>query len=162
MAGVVLADHRFLVWQVTRNARSLLHAPLRFFDAEHCYPTRGSLALADPLLTMGLLATVPHALGGDPLLTYNAVVFALPVLSALAMFLLVREWTASAAAGAVAGLLYGFHPARLSNPIHPHIYDTTWVVFAAWFATAPARRTPYLRTSHTASGAATSPAVRTA
>jgi uncharacterized membrane protein YeaQ/YmgE (transglycosylase-associated protein family) len=135
MAGVVGYDHRFLAWQVTRNARALARAPWRFFEAEHCHPLPHSLALADPLLAMGALAIVPRALGADPIATYNAVVFALPVLAAFAMFLLVREWTASAVAGAVAGVLYGFHPARLANPVHPHLYDTTWVVFAAWFAT---------------------------
>ncbi len=49
------------------------------------------------------------------------------------MYWLVSDWTGVPAAGIVAGLLYGFHRIELTNVVHPHIYDTTWTVFALGF-----------------------------
>jgi hypothetical protein len=133
-AGTIASDHRVVVWEAFRNARALVRSPGRFFDAEHCFPTRRSLALGEPMLAMGVLAIPAFLLGAEPVPAYNAVFLALPLLAALAMFLLVRDWTGSAAAAALAGLVYGFHPARLWDPVHPYVYDTSWSVLALFFA----------------------------
>jgi hypothetical protein len=57
----------------------------------------------------------------------------LPILSALAMFWLVRRWTGSDAAGIVAGVVYAFHVVKISNIAHPYAADTAWTVFAVVF-----------------------------
>ncbi len=133
MGPIVRADQRFVVWGVSRNARALLHHPQRLFDAEQCYPAENSLALGEPLLSMGLLGTLPWALTGEPIFTYNAVLALMSVLAALAMFALVRDWTGQSSAGLVAAILYAFHPIALRDVIHPYSSDTTWVVFALFF-----------------------------
>lgn len=51
------------------------------------------------------------------------------------MHLLVRAWTGSAAAGLVAGIVYGLHPAKISDVAHPYVTDTAWTVLAMYFAT---------------------------
>ena len=51
------------------------------------------------------------------------------------MFLLVREWTASPPAGIVAALLYAFHALKIGDVVHVIIWDTSWTVFALYFAT---------------------------
>jgi hypothetical protein len=129
----IASDHRVVVFEVYRNARALLRSPARFFDAEHCYPTPRSLALGEPMLAMGVLAIPGFALGAGPVLAYNTAWLALPLVAALAMFLLVRDWTGSAAAATLAGLLFGFHPARLFDPVHPYAYDSGWGVLAVFF-----------------------------
>jgi hypothetical protein len=133
-AGTIASDHQLVVWEVFRNARALLRSPGRFFDAEQCFPTPRSLALGEPMLAMGVLAIPAWLLGADPVAAYNTAFLALPLLAALAMFLLVREWTGSAAAATLAGLLFGFHPARLWDPVHPYAYDSSWSIFAILFA----------------------------
>jgi hypothetical protein len=133
VAGIA-SDHRAVVWEVFRNARALLRSPHRFFEAEYCYPAPHSLALGEPMVAMGVLAIPAFLLGAEPVLAYNTVFLALPLIAALAMFLLVRDWTGSAAAATLAGLLYGFHPARLGDPVHPYVYDTSWGVLAVFFA----------------------------
>jgi hypothetical protein len=50
------------------------------------------------------------------------------------MYLLVASWTGVPAAGVVAGLLFAFHPIRLSAIIHPSVWDASWTVFGMWFA----------------------------
>jgi hypothetical protein len=133
-AGTITSDHQLVVWEVFRNARALLRSPGRFFEAEQCFPTRRSLALGDPMLAMSVLAIPAWLLGAEPVAAYNTAFLALPLLAALAMFLLVREWTGSAAAATLAGLLFGFHPARHWDPVHPFAYDSSWSVFAILFA----------------------------
>ncbi len=127
-------DHRFTVWLVARNAYTLLHRPGALFDAEPCYPAENALAFGEPAITLGLLGAPAWLLSGDPVVTYNAVVLAFLLIAPFAMFLLVRDWSGSAAAGIAAGLLYGFHEIRALDVIHLYIYDSAWTVLALLFA----------------------------
>lgn len=133
--GVQAADLRFVVWLVARNAYTLLNRPGRLFDAEPCHPAERALTLGEPGLTLGLLATPAWALSGDPLSSFHFALFATIWLAAYAMYLLVRAWTGNPVAGLVAGLLYGFHPVKTGNVVHPYIPDTAWTVLALFFAT---------------------------
>jgi hypothetical protein len=128
------ADATFAAWLVGRNARTLLEAPLRLFDTEHCAPARRTMTLGEPMITMGLLGVPFLALTGDPVLTYNLVLVAQWLIGAMAMYALIVAWTREPAAGIVAGLLYTFHPAHASDITHPFIYDTAWTVLALLFA----------------------------
>jgi hypothetical protein len=133
MTGLSRHDQRLVVWQVARNARVLRTDPAAFFHAELCYPQPRSLARGEPMFTLGLLAIPAELLGGDPVLAYNFVLFALPLIAGLAVFALVRAWTGSAPAALVAGLLYAFHPGRLADAVHPYMYDSSWTVLAMLF-----------------------------
>ena len=127
-------DAVFQCWLVARNAQTWSRAPHRMIDAPHCAPYDNSLTFGIPMLTLGILGVPVERLTGDPVLTYNSAIALMLLLAALAMFLLVREWTGSPAAGIVAGLLYAFHTTRLSGIHYPSVWDTTWTVFALWFA----------------------------
>jgi hypothetical protein len=130
--GLAMNDLRFVVWLVGRNARTLLTRPTAIFDAEQCYPARNSLALGEPGIAQGVVATAGYLATRDPIATYDLLLFALPLISALAMFLLVRDWSGSPAAGIVAGLLYGFHRIKTWEVVHPYVWDTAWTVLALW------------------------------
>lgn len=132
---MALGDLRFVIWLVSRNARTLLHDPARLFDAETCHPSERALALGEPGIALGVLGVPFQAAFGDPVLTFNCVLLALLLISAFAAYLLVCEWTGEPAAGIFAGLLYGLHPARMGNPVHPYLWDTGWTVLAMFFAT---------------------------
>jgi hypothetical protein len=133
-APVLRSDHEFVVWQTSRNARALREDLAGFFDAGHCFPARRTLALGEPMLTLGLLALPAEALGAGPIRVYNLVLLGAALLAAAAAFALVRSWTGCVPAALVAGLLYAFHAARTRDPVHPYVYDTTWAVLAILFA----------------------------
>jgi hypothetical protein len=131
---LVAQDHFFVVWMVQRNARALLRAPSDFFEAEPCFPAKRSVALGEPLLTMGLLALPLQRLTGGPVATWNATLGLMLVLAGCGMFALVARLSGSYPAGIAAGLLYALHPVRLADPVHPYAYDTAWTVWALFFA----------------------------
>ncbi len=128
-------DLRFVVWLIARNAWTLTHAPGSLFDAEPCAPAENALAFGEPGIGLGFLAAPLSLLLGDPVATFNATLLVMTLLSALALFLLIREWTASAPAGIAAGVLYAFHVLKIGDVVHVIIWDTAWTAFALYFAT---------------------------
>lgn len=125
-------DQRFVIWVIARNARTWLRAPQQLYDAELCHPEPQSLALSEPVYTLGLLSTPIWAISGDPLVTYNALLFMLPLLSALVMFGLVRSWTGGWTAALVAALLYAFHIMKIGDTVHLYYTDTVWLLVALY------------------------------
>jgi len=128
-------DVIFEAFLTARNAHAIVTAPHQLFDTPHCAPAVKTLTLGVPMITMGLLAVPVALFTENPALAYNFATFVLLILSALAMYLLVREWTGVAAAGVVAGLLYAFNPIRVGiNITHPSVWDSAWLVFALYFS----------------------------
>jgi hypothetical protein len=127
-------ETHFVAWQVARNARTLLTRPADLFDTEQCHPTRKMLALGEPMIALGVVGMPFAMLLHDPLVIYNLVLVCVIFLSAMAMYLLVKEWTGLPAAGLVAGLLYAFHPDKIGDINHYYIHDTLWTVLALLFA----------------------------
>jgi hypothetical protein len=123
-------DQLFVAWQVARNARTLVNDPLALYDSEQCFPTENLLAYGEPMITLGILGIPAHLVSGDPLLTFNFALLLMTFISALGMYLLVREWSGLPAAGVVAGILYAFAPVKLENVTHPYVNDTVWTVLA--------------------------------
>lgn len=124
------SDLNFVVALTARNAATLARHPGRFFALEQCYPAHDALAFGELLLTPGLLGVPAWLASRDPLVTFNTVIVALPLIAAFAMAWLVRQWTGSAAAGLVAGLLYAFHPIRIGDTVHFYAWDMAWTVLA--------------------------------
>jgi len=120
-------------WIVGRNAHTLARRPHRLFDTEHCAPWEKTLTLGIPMITMGVIAVPVSVVTSDPILSYNVALVELTLIAAVAMFLLVTGWTGLPAAGIAAGLLYAFHPIRLSLIHHPSVWDTSWTVLALFF-----------------------------
>ncbi|MFQ5416948.1 MAG: hypothetical protein ACE5FL_07870 [Myxococcota bacterium] len=132
---MAIGDVMIEAWLVTRNARTLARSPRRLFDAEFCAPMENSLTLGIPMITMGLLAVPVRFVSSHPAVVYNTAMVLVYLLSAMAMYLLVREWTGIPAAGIAAGLLYAFNPIRTGPiSIHPSVWDASWFVFALLFA----------------------------
>ena len=70
------------------------------------------------MTVQGLMGAPVFWLGGSPLLAYNLLVMAGLALSAWAMWLLLKRWTGSSAAGAVAGSLLAFNAHTLTRLPH--------------------------------------------
>lgn len=128
------ADAILAAWLVTRNAHTLTTRPGRLFETEHCAPAPTALAFGEPMITLGALAIPGSRLTTSPVTTYNIALLALYFLSALAMYLLIADWTGSAGAAIAAALLYAFNAERIADLAHSFIYDTTWIVLAMYFA----------------------------
>lgn len=128
------SDQDFVAWGVARNARTLVTNPRALFQANQCYPVDDAMTFGEHMFGEGLLGVVPYLLTGDPLFTYNAVVILTYWIAALAMYALVRYWTASAGAAFVAGLVFAFHPARFMDPVHLYAEGNHWTPLALLFA----------------------------
>jgi hypothetical protein len=86
------------------------------------------------LISLALVGVPAYLLTGDPVATFNAVVLLKVLLGALAMWLLIFDWTRSSAAGVVAGLLYAFHATQIERPYHLLTSDNAWMLLGLFFA----------------------------
>jgi hypothetical protein len=127
-------DLRFVVWLLSRNARTLVTHPTEIFQAEQCHPVVDGLALGESAISQGVIGIPGYLLSRDPIATYNFIWILLPLLSASVMYWVVKSWTASPPAAIAAGVLFAFHPLKVHDPVHFYIYDTTWMVLGLFFA----------------------------
>jgi hypothetical protein len=85
------------------HGHSVLYSPWLF------HPTGINLLNDTSVLALGMMMT-PLTLAVGPVASMNAALTLAPVLSALAMFVLLRRWVSWAPAAFVGGLVYGFSP----------------------------------------------------
>jgi hypothetical protein len=84
-------DTLFNMWRLSWIAEAVTTHPSRLFDPPIFYPAARVLAFSDAVLLQGLLAT-PWLAMGAPLLPVSNVIFLLgPWMSAMGMYLLVRD-----------------------------------------------------------------------
>lgn len=131
---MAMADITFETWLVARNARTLLTNPGSLIDTEHCAPYENTMIYGVPMVTMGVLGIPAVLLGIGPIGIYNVSILLMLSLAAVAMYLLIVDWTGSRGAAIVAALLFAFHPIRINNLQHPSVWDMTWTAFALLFA----------------------------
>jgi len=131
---VTTEDYQMTVWATSRNARALLRGAGDLFDAEPCYPNRNSLTVYHPLVTLGLLAIPGQLATGDPIAAFDLALFLKILAAAIAMYVLIADWTRMPAAGIVAGLLYAFASIQIGKPHHLHHADNAWLLWVLFFA----------------------------
>jgi hypothetical protein len=66
-------DLAMVLWVVTGNADRISSRPAQLRAEGQCHPRRRAYTLGEHMLGESLLATVPLALTGDPIATYNVV-----------------------------------------------------------------------------------------
>ncbi len=111
-------DGALNVWAIGWVGHSLAHQPARLFEANIFYPEHRTLAYSEAMLVQGALAIPVLELGGSAVLAYNLVLIAGLALTGWAFCLLVQRWTASWAAGMVAGSLAAFNAFTLVQLTH--------------------------------------------
>jgi len=134
LAKVDRTDQRFVVGTTIATTRRLLEDPRHFLDGGGCHPLPKPYTLGEHMVGSSLLAAVPYAAWRDPVLAYNAMLGLSWWIAAIAMYALAFFWTRDASAAFVAGLLFGFHPARLGDPGHPYLYANLWAPLLLLFA----------------------------
>jgi hypothetical protein len=104
------------IWILSWLTHALEADPASLFHGNAPYPFRYSIAFSDlqiasvPFFAPVFLAT------GNPVFAHNVLLLGSFVLSGLGAFWLGRAVTGSAAAGVVAGVVFGFAPYRLTTP----------------------------------------------
>jgi hypothetical protein len=131
-----LGDPLLNTWIMAHDAQQLAHALSGHPAALHGYWSAGiffphpfALAYSEHLTPQALEILPIYVLSHNPILCYNVVFLSTFILSALGMFLLVRELTGNPAAAFLAGLAFGFAPYRVPSLPHLQVLSSAWMPF---------------------------------
>jgi hypothetical protein len=116
MATCGCGDMSASIWYTSWPAYAISHGLNPLYSSALGYPTGVNLIFA----TYGIVMT-PFTWLFGPIVSLNIILTVSPVLSALAMFALVRRWVSWTPAAFVAGLWYGFSPFVLTNLSSGHV-----------------------------------------
>ena len=120
-------------WTTSWVARALPATPSTLFAANIFHPDRAALLYSEPMIGVGLLAWPIWMVTGDVAATYNLTFVLTLVLSALSMFLLVREVLGSPAAATVAGVVFAFTTANYDSAARLQIVSSQWTPLLLFF-----------------------------
>jgi hypothetical protein len=104
-----------------------LGAASQFWDAPIFFPERIATAYSEHFAVHSLLTLPVYFVTRNPILCYNLWFLATFCVSALGMYLLVRDLTGRPGAAFVAGLAFGFAPYRISTLAHLQVLSTLWM-----------------------------------
>lgn len=108
------------------DAHQIVRDPVALYESNSFFPYAHSLAFAEHLLPEALLVAPIQWLTGNAVLAANASAMLGLCLSALAMWLLVTEWTGSAPAGVVAAVLYAFNTFTRTEAARLQLLHLQW------------------------------------
>ena len=123
-------DQSMVLSVVMRNADLLLSDPAALRGWGPCFPFPQSFTLGEHAFGEGVLAMLPWAVTGDPILSYNFVLLITFFLPGFTMFVWARYFTGSAAAGFIAGMLFQLIPSRIFDGGHPFLHADYWFPLA--------------------------------
>ena len=103
-----------------------------FWNANIFHAEPLSLALSEHLFGQSLQILPVYWLTGNIILCYNLLFLSTFVLSAIGLYLLVRDLTGNKGAAFIAGLVYGFLPYRIASVPHLQVMSSQWMPFALW------------------------------
>ncbi len=113
-------DSSLFTWFLEWPAYAISHGVSPLYSTAMFHPTGVNLLSNTSVVAIGMvLAPVTWLFG--PVATLNVALTLSPVLSALAMFVLLRRWVSWMPAAFVGGLLYGFSPVIVVNLIDAHL-----------------------------------------
>lgn len=122
-------DPELLLWALGWNAHAFFTQPLSIFDANIFYPSHYALAYSENMIGSSLLFAPIIWLTGDLVFTMNLVQLSSVCLSAIGAYLLARRLGLSVAAAILAGLVFGFAPARFFRIAQAHLTTIQWMPF---------------------------------
>jgi hypothetical protein len=101
-----------------------------FWNANIFHPEPLTLALSEHLFGQTLQILPVYWISGNIILCYNLLFLSSFAMSALGVFLLVRDLTGNARAAFIAGLIYGFLPYRIASVPHLQVLSSQWMPLA--------------------------------
>jgi hypothetical protein len=123
------SDPELLMWAIGWDAHAFLHQPLSIFDANIFYPSRYALAYSENMIGSALLVAPVIWATGDLVLATNLVQLSSVALSAFGAYLLARRLGLDVPSAIVAGLVFGFAPARFFRMPQAHLTAIQWIPF---------------------------------
>lgn len=124
-----LGDPALNTWIVWWNAHTVPFTA-KWWNAPAFWPSSGALAFSETLLGLSPLTTPIQWLGWSPVTAYNVAFLVTFPLSAIAAHALVWRLTGRHDAGAIAGLIYGFHPFRVAHFPQIQVMTSQWMPLA--------------------------------
>jgi hypothetical protein len=121
-----------LAWDgehILRAVSGHLGALREYWNANIFSPHPLALAYSEHLTAQAVMVLPVYAITKNPILTYNAAFLSTFLLSALGMFLLVRNLTGCPSAAFLAGVAYGFAPYRFGTLAHLQVLSSMWMPF---------------------------------
>lgn len=120
-------DSYLNTWIIAWGAHKLAAGEFTsLFNANIFFPYPNTLAYSEHMLGNALLA-LPLQWFNSPVVTYNVSVLLAFILSALAMYLLVRHLTGNGYAAFISGLVFSFFPWRFSHLPHLQLLSAQWL-----------------------------------
>src|SRR5262245_43013730 len=101
-----------------------------FWNGNIFHPEPLTLAYSEHLAGQAIQALPLQALTGNVLLSYNVLFISTFALSALAVYVLVRDMTNSPLAAFLAGLAFAYAPYRMGQLSHLQVLSSYWMPFA--------------------------------
>ena len=120
-------------WMTSWVAQALPAMPSALFAANIFHPDRAALFYSEPMIGVGFLAWPIWMVTGDVAATYNLTFVLTLVLSALSMFLLMREVLGSLVAATVAGVVFAFTTANYDSAARIQIVSGQWTPLLLFF-----------------------------
>jgi hypothetical protein len=111
-------DGRFSIWNIAWVAHALITDPAHLFDANIFHPHQGTLAYSEANLVAGVMAVPVYALTRHPVAAHNSVVFAVFVLSFVAMWALARRLTSDPIVAYLPATAFTFAPFVAARTAH--------------------------------------------
>jgi hypothetical protein len=130
--GDPLLNSWILAWDADHLLRALgghLQAIREYWNANIYYPHPLALAYSEHLTAQAVMILPVYAIARNPILAYNVLFLLTFVLSAIGMFLFVRDLTGSDGAAFLAGLAFGFAPYRFGTLPHVQVLSSMWMPF---------------------------------
>src|ERR1700682_4580043 len=130
--GDPLLNCWILAWDCEHILRAVtghLGALREYWNANIFSPHPLALAYSEHLTAQAVMVLPVYAITKNPILTYNAAFLSTFLLSALGMFLLVRNLTGCLSAAFLAGVAYGFAPYRFGTLAHLQVLSSMWMPF---------------------------------
>ena len=127
-----LGDPLFTSWQLGWDADRLRHGLSGFWDAPILFPSRHTVAFAEPMLGIAVFVAPVIWLTGNPILAYDIAFLFSYVLAGAGMSLLARELTGRRGVAFLAGLAFAFAPVRALHISHLQVLAWGWMPIALW------------------------------
>lgn len=120
-------DQQMVLATIVGNARRLVSRPGLLRDEGQCFPLPKAYALGEHMFGEGVLAAPAWLLSRDPILSFNSMLVLRLWIPAMAMFAFVFHTTRNGWAAFLAGLLYGVHHYRVTDPVHAFVHGDMWL-----------------------------------
>jgi len=115
------------------GTHTLVSHPTALFDTNMFYPAKDTFALSENLLGNQVFFAPVYLLTGNPNLGNNVVTLLSFVLCIYTMYWLVRWATRNGSAALIAGVVFAFAPARISQLGHNQLLSTQWLPLIVLF-----------------------------